>query len=168
MAGCRKLLRHFWNLAVKLRTLHWRDYARERLEREAVKPKREVNGRVGTAARTGFVYLKYSRSLRLYKIGKANDAGKRGPDKAKMSSDIVIDTLPLLKAYRDLRLFVQIGYDPDRKIACWASSQAGKVRALDFESDPADEIIAATSLTHDIPLLTRDSRIRKSKLVKLA
>lgn len=42
------------------------------------------------------------------------------------------------------------------------------VQALDFESDPADEIIAATSLTHDIPLLTRDSRIRKSKLVKLA
>jgi PIN domain nuclease of toxin-antitoxin system len=39
---------------------------------------------------------------------------------------------------------------------------------LDFQSDPADEIIAATSLTHDIPLLTRDSRIRKSKAVKLA
>ncbi len=42
------------------------------------------------------------------------------------------------------------------------------LRALDFHSDPADEIIAATSLTHDIPLLTRDSRIRKSKVVKLA
>lgn len=42
------------------------------------------------------------------------------------------------------------------------------LRAVDFQSDPADEIIAATSLTHDIPLLTRDSRIRKSKVVKLA
>jgi PIN domain nuclease of toxin-antitoxin system len=42
------------------------------------------------------------------------------------------------------------------------------LRALDFQSDPADEIIAATSLTHDIPLVTRDSRIRKSKIVKLA
>ena len=42
------------------------------------------------------------------------------------------------------------------------------LRALDFQSDPADEIIAATSLTHDIPLLTRDSRMRKSKVVKLA
>ena len=42
------------------------------------------------------------------------------------------------------------------------------VRTLDFESDPADEIIAATSLAHDIPLLTRDSRIRKSKILKLA
>lgn len=39
------------------------------------------------------------------------------------------------------------------------------IRALDFRSDPADEIIAATSLTHNLP---RDSRIRKSKLVKLA
>jgi PIN domain nuclease of toxin-antitoxin system len=42
------------------------------------------------------------------------------------------------------------------------------LRALDFQSDPADEIIAATSLTYDIPLLTRDSRIRKSKVLKLA
>jgi PIN domain nuclease of toxin-antitoxin system len=40
------------------------------------------------------------------------------------------------------------------------------LRGLDFQSDPADEIIAATSLTHSIPLLTRDSRIRKSRAVK--
>jgi PIN domain nuclease of toxin-antitoxin system len=39
---------------------------------------------------------------------------------------------------------------------------------LDFKSDPADEIIAATSLVTQIPLLTRDKRIRKSKLVPLA
>jgi PIN domain nuclease of toxin-antitoxin system len=38
---------------------------------------------------------------------------------------------------------------------------------LDFRSDPADEIIAATSIVHRIPLLTRDRRIRKSKLVPL-
>jgi PIN domain nuclease of toxin-antitoxin system len=42
------------------------------------------------------------------------------------------------------------------------------LRALDFQSDPANEIIAATSLTYNIPLLTRDSRIRKSRTVKLA
>jgi PIN domain nuclease of toxin-antitoxin system len=42
------------------------------------------------------------------------------------------------------------------------------LRVLDFQSDPADEIIAATSLTHRVPLLTRDARIRKSKVVKLA
>jgi predicted nucleic acid-binding protein len=46
--------------------------------------------------------------------------------------------------------------------------RGGALRALDFHSDPPDEIIAATSLTHNIPLLTRDSRIRKSKAVKLA
>jgi PIN domain nuclease of toxin-antitoxin system len=39
---------------------------------------------------------------------------------------------------------------------------------LDFQSDPADELIAATSVVMKIPLLTRDKRIRKSKLVPLA
>jgi PIN domain nuclease of toxin-antitoxin system len=39
---------------------------------------------------------------------------------------------------------------------------------LDFSSDPADEIIAATSIVEDIPLLTRDRRILKSRLVPLA
>ncbi len=41
-----------------------------------------------------------------------------------------------------------------------------KLRALDFQSDPADEIIAATSLAHAIPLVTRDKRIRASKTVR--
>lgn len=49
-----------------------------RLEHEALKPKREANDQRQTIAKTGFVYLKYSPSLRLYKIGKANDAHKRG------------------------------------------------------------------------------------------
>src|SRR5438876_6011768 len=31
-----------------------------------------------------------------------------------------------------------------------------RLSELDFDSDPADEIIAATSLVHGIPLLTRD------------
>lgn len=34
---------------------------------------------------------------------------------------------------------------------------------LDFKADPADELIAATSVVHGVPLLTRDKRIRKSK-----
>ena len=38
--------------------------------------------------------------------------------------------------------------------------------ALDFTSDPADELIAATSLVHRVPLLTRDRIIRKSKLIQ--
>ena len=39
---------------------------------------------------------------------------------------------------------------------------------LDFRGDPADEIIAATSIVHEIPLVTRDTVIRKSALVPLA
>ena len=42
------------------------------------------------------------------------------------------------------------------------------LRRLDFHSDPADELIAATSLTHGAALLTRDERIRASKVVRLA
>lgn len=40
--------------------------------------------------------------------------------------------------------------------------------ALDFRSDPADEIIAATSIVEGIPLLTRDQKILGSKLVPFA
>jgi PIN domain nuclease of toxin-antitoxin system len=39
---------------------------------------------------------------------------------------------------------------------------------LDFGGDPADQLIAATSVVHDVPLLTRDRRIRRSKVVPLA
>ena len=42
------------------------------------------------------------------------------------------------------------------------------VPALDFRSDPADELIAATSITYRVPLMTRDSRIRTSKLIRFA
>jgi PIN domain nuclease of toxin-antitoxin system len=42
------------------------------------------------------------------------------------------------------------------------------MRQLDFRSDPADELIASTSIVHQVPLLTRDSRIRKSRIVPLA
>ena len=41
------------------------------------------------------------------------------------------------------------------------------VSALDFQSDPADELIAATSVTYEVPLLTRDTRIRSSSLIRL-
>ena len=38
--------------------------------------------------------------------------------------------------------------------------------SLDFQSDPADEIIGATSLAYQIPLVTRDSRILASRIIK--
>ena len=36
---------------------------------------------------------------------------------------------------------------------------------LDFSSDPADEVIAATSVVERVPLLTRDRKILKSRMV---
>ncbi len=45
---------------------------------------------------------------------------------------------------------------------------ARAVPLLDFRGDAADEIICATSLVHRIPLVTRDPKIRKSKVVPFA
>ena len=39
---------------------------------------------------------------------------------------------------------------------------------LDFRGDPADELIAATSIVHGVPLLTRDRTILRSKLLLFA
>lgn len=39
--------------------------------------------------------------------------------------------------------------------------------SLDFKSDPADELIAATSIVHHAPLVTRDQRLRKSRVVPM-
>jgi PIN domain nuclease of toxin-antitoxin system len=39
---------------------------------------------------------------------------------------------------------------------------------LDVSSDPADELIAATSLVHGIALVTRDKRLRRSRRIPLA
>jgi len=45
---------------------------------------------------------------------------------------------------------------------------ARAIDGLDFKGDPADEIIAATSVVHRVPLLTRDARILGSRVVPLA
>ena len=39
---------------------------------------------------------------------------------------------------------------------------------LDFRGDPADELIGATSVVHNVPLVTRDRSLLRSKLVPLA
>jgi PIN domain nuclease of toxin-antitoxin system len=39
---------------------------------------------------------------------------------------------------------------------------------LDFKGDPADEIIAATSIVHGVSLVTRDRVLRRSRRVPLA
>jgi PIN domain nuclease of toxin-antitoxin system len=42
------------------------------------------------------------------------------------------------------------------------------IRQLDFRSDAADEMIAATSIVHNVPLLTRDRKLLRSRRVSLA
>lgn len=39
---------------------------------------------------------------------------------------------------------------------------------LDIRADPADELIAATSIAHHVPLVTRDRKLLSSRLVPLA
>lgn len=40
--------------------------------------------------------------------------------------------------------------------------------SLDVKADPADEIIAATSVVHRVPLVTRDRVLRRSEVIPLA
>lgn len=40
-------------------------------------------------------------------------------------------------------------------------------KELDFKNDPADEIIAATSIAYNVPLVTRDKKILASKKVPI-
>ena len=56
------------------------------------------------------------------------------------------------------------------EVEIWPLSRevCNSMLGLDFFSDPADELIAATSLTYRIPLVTRNHRMRLSKLVRLA
>ena len=81
----------------------------------------------------------------------------------------------------ELAKLVQLGrlkldlHDPSfrallRALHVWPVDLAVAERStrLDFSSDPADELIAATSVVHQVPLVTRDRLIRKSKIVPLA
>jgi len=43
-----------------------------------------------------------------------------------------------------------------------------QLKELDFNSDPADELIAATSIVRKTPLVTRDKKILKSKITPFA
>jgi PIN domain nuclease of toxin-antitoxin system len=66
--------------------------------------------------------------------------------------------------HRDLRLLLG-------RLHVWpvdADICEAMVALLDFESDPADELIAATSLVHRAPLVTRDRKLLQSKIVPLA
>ena len=87
-------------------------------------------------------------------------------------SDIVLWELAWLVAGDRLSLDLD-GADFQRalsQIHVWPIdlAVARKSAALDFRSDPADHIIAATSIVHRVPLLTRDTKIKRSSIVPLA
>jgi PIN domain nuclease of toxin-antitoxin system len=76
------------------------------------------------------------------------------------------------KLYQKRRILHGLDYAPlarslDR-LQIWpiTAEVCRNLRVLDFTSDPADELIAATSLTHRVPLVTRDARIRVSKVIR--
>ena len=83
----------------------------------------------------------------LWEIGLLEREGRIGP---------ILDNPAFNRLLRSMTV-----YPIDREVA-------RMLRRLDYRSDPADEIIGATSLRWDIPLLTRDSRILASKVVPLA
>ncbi len=43
-----------------------------------------------------------------------------------------------------------------------------EIANLDVRVDPADELIAATSLVHRVPLLTRDRKLLRSRIIPFA
>lgn len=83
----------------------------------------------------------------LWEIAKLNKAGR-----IRLSLD-GSEMTEFLKFIRILPLTIEIARTSQR---------------LDFASDPADEIIAATSIVHRAPLVTRDARMLKSVVVPLA
>jgi PIN domain nuclease of toxin-antitoxin system len=70
--------------------------------------------------------------------------------------DVVLDDPEVVRVLARLHV-----WPISREIAL-ASTQ------LDIEGDPADEIIAATSVIHNVPLVTRDRALLKSNQVPLA
>lgn len=56
----------------------------------------------------------------------------------------------------------------DVRIVPVTAEIAQATRGLDFHSDPCDELIAATSIVTGYPLVTRDRRLRASRVVPLA
>jgi len=59
---------------------------------------------------------------------------------------------------------------PLARIHVWALTREIAVAStrLDVRGDPADELIAATSVVHNVPLVTRDRALLKSTVVPLA
>lgn len=92
----------------------------DRLKREELRPVPAVSAQSKPKASFGFVYLKYSPSLRLYKIGKAIDPNKRGagislllPEDLVAKHEIKTDCPYILEKYWEHR------FRPKKKQGEW-------------------------------------------------
>jgi PIN domain nuclease of toxin-antitoxin system len=75
---------------------------------------------------------------------------------AKKRITLTLDNVDLVRLLEDVQV-----WDVSREVCIG-------LRRLDFISDPADELIAATSIVHHAPLITRDKRILASRVVPFA
>lgn len=83
----------------------------------------------------------------LWEIAKLNQLGRISLNLASPGFRVILNTINIIPISADIA-----------RTSC----------ELDFSADPADELIAATSIVHRMPLLTRDKTIRSSRLVTLA
>jgi hypothetical protein len=102
-----------------------------RLQREALKPVPTADPRAKTTAKVGFVYLKYSPSLRLYKIGKADNPKKRGagislllPEDLVPKHEIKTDCPYILEKYWENR------FRPKKKQGEWYDLDSDDIAAF--------------------------------------
>jgi PIN domain nuclease of toxin-antitoxin system len=85
-------------------------------------------------------------------------------------SAIVLWEIEML--HRKRRIQIDLGTPPAiaalAKLHIWPITREICVnrRVLDFQSDPADELIASTSYTFGVPLMTRDGRLRASQVIR--
>jgi len=102
----------------------------------------------------------------------------RGPERTMLARKRWSVSAIVFWEMAKLRQLGRIALDPeDREVAAalnrihvWPIDLAVAIEStrLDFRGDPADELIAATSVVHGIPLMTRDQVIRGSGIVPLA
>ncbi|MBK9216689.1 MAG: type II toxin-antitoxin system VapC family toxin [Chloracidobacterium sp.] len=110
-------------------------------------------------------------------LATVNDELKQGEEELIRGGDLAISDVVLWELAKLVQL-KRIRLDLDgtvfkrvlRQLTVYPITLeiARQSTALDFRSDPADEIIAATSVVEGMPLLTRDRKILKSRLVPIA
>lgn len=87
-------------------------------------------------------------------------------------SDMVLWELAMLQIKKGITFRFDspewLEFSKDIQILPITQEIAIQTTKMDFRSDPADHIIAATSIVHQIPLMTRDKDILKSKIVPFA